>query len=169
MVVVPLMELGHGAVPAETHPALAASAGGRLVDRLHGSDVNGGCPLGGRTCQNGSMAEQRRFLDPSQPQTLQGAVMLCYITAVFGLIWLFYGAAIGLVPVVLAVGGYGIANERRWGYWLATVAAVLNLLSVFAVLGGLSLSFLLNLLFAGVLVALLLHPQSRHYQRIWFH
>lgn len=94
--------------------------------------------------------------------------MLCYITAIFGLVWLFYGATIGLVPVVLAVGGYGVANERRWGYWLAVVAAILNLLSVLAVLGGISLSFLLNLLFAGILVALLLHPQSRHYQRIWF-
>ena len=116
------------------------------------------------------MAEQRRFLDPSQPQTLQGAVMLCYITAAFGLLSLLLGLAIGLVPLALGAGGYGIANERRWGYWLATVAAVLNVLSIFYLfVHGASFSFVLSLLFAVVLVALLLHPQSRHYQRIWFH
>jgi hypothetical protein len=114
------------------------------------------------------MADGRRFFDASQPQTLQGAVMLCYITAAFGLIWVLFHIAFGVVPLLLAVGGYGVANEKRWGYMLATALAFLNVLVVFAVLGGVSLSFLLNLLFAGVLVALLLHPQSRHYQRIWF-
>ena len=170
MVVVALMELGGGPVPAEAHPGPGGPAGGRFVDRLHGADANGGCHLRGRSCQNGPMAEQRRFLDPSQPQTLQGAVMLCYITAFFGLISVLLGAFIGLVPLALGVGGYAIANERRWGYWLATVVAVLNLLSVVEIVfAGANFSFLLSLLFAVVLVALLLHPQSRHYQRIWFH
>lgn len=113
--------------------------------------------------------EPRRFFDASQPQTLQSAVMLCYITAAFGLIDLFLGFGLGLVPLLLAVGGYGVANEKRWGYWVATVLALLNLVGVLGlVFVGFSLSFVLNLLFAAVLVALLLHPQSRHYQRIWF-
>jgi hypothetical protein len=115
------------------------------------------------------MADGRRFFDASQPQTLQGAVMLCYITAAFGLISLLFGAGIGIVPVLLGVGGYGVANEKRWGYVLATVLAVLNVLAVlWIVFVAQSFSFLLTLLFAVVLVALLLHPQSRHYQRIWF-
>jgi glucose-6-phosphate-specific signal transduction histidine kinase len=115
------------------------------------------------------MAEQRRFLDPSQPQTLQGAVMLCYITAAFGLLSLLLTHdGLELFPLALGVGGYGVANERRWGYWLATVLAVLNVLYVLRVIFGGAGVFLLNLLFAVVLVALLLHPQSRHYQRIWF-
>jgi hypothetical protein len=115
------------------------------------------------------MADTRRFFDASQPQTLQGAVMLCYITAAFGLISLLLGAAVGLVPLLLGFGGYGVANEKRWGYWLATGLAVLNVISVlWILLIGQSFSFLLTLLFAVVLVALLLHPQSRHYQRIWF-
>ena len=97
--------------------------------------------------------------------------MLCYITAVFGLISLLLsGAGLALVPVALGAGGYGIANEKRWGYWLATVLAVLNVLEIFdLIFVGAGFSFLLSLLFAVVLVALLLHPQSRHYQRIWFH
>ena len=95
--------------------------------------------------------------------------MLCYITAAFGLISLLFGAGIGIVPVLLGVGGYGVANEKRWGYVLATVLAVLNVLAVlWLVFVAQSFSFLLTLLFAVVLVALLLHPQSRHYQRIWF-
>lgn len=114
-------------------------------------------------------SDDRRFFDASQPQTLQGAVMLCYITAAFGLISLLLGFALGVVPLLLGVGGYGVANEKRWGYWLATVLAVLNLVTVLGVVFvGFSLSFVLSLLFAFVLVALLLHPQSRHYQRIWF-
>ncbi|HML01239.1 MAG TPA: hypothetical protein VEJ21_05190 [Acidimicrobiales bacterium] len=113
--------------------------------------------------------EPRRFFDASQPQTLQGAVMLCYITAAFGLISLLLGLGLGLVPLLLAVGGYGVANEKRWGYWLAAVLAVLNLLTVlWLVFVGFSFSFVLSLLFAAVLVGLLLHPQSRHYERIWF-
>lgn len=111
----------------------------------------------------------RRFFDASQPQTLQGAVMLCYITAAFGLIDLLLGAGLGVVALLLGVGGYGVANEKRWGYWLATALALLYLLSVmYVVFVGFSLSFVITLLFAAVLVALLLHPQSRHYQRIWF-
>lgn len=94
--------------------------------------------------------------------------MLCYITAAFGLISLLLGGAVYLVPTLLGVGGYGVANERRWGYVMATVLALLNVLTgivLLVVVPGLSV---LNLLFAVVLAALLLHPQSREYQRTWF-
>jgi uncharacterized membrane protein (DUF2068 family) len=71
---------------------------------------------------------------------------------------------------VAAVGANGIANEKRWGYWLAVVAAsvyvVLQLLAFFTF--AKSLSLVLNLAFAALLVVLLLHPESRRYQRIWF-
>jgi len=115
------------------------------------------------------MADGRRWFDPSQPQTLQGAVLLCYITAVFGIIGiLLAGVFIDVVPLLLGVGGLGVANERRWGYVLAVVLAVLNVLvGVAAVATGSGLN-LINLLFAVILAALLLHPQSREYQRIWF-
>ena len=115
------------------------------------------------------MADSRRWFDSSQPQTLQGAVMLCYITAFFGVLGLLLGAYLDLVPVLLGVGGFGVANERRWGYVLATVLSLLNVLVGLVALFTTGASvILLNLLFAVVLAALLLHPQSREYQRIWF-
>ena len=114
------------------------------------------------------MAETRRWFDSSQPQTLQGAVMLCYITAFFGILGLFLGQFVDVVPLGLGVGGYAVANERRWGYALAVVLAALNVLVLLgAVFTGAGI-VVLNLLFAVVLLALLLHPQSREYQRIWF-
>ena len=118
------------------------------------------------------MAE-RRWIDPHQPQTLRSAVILCYIEAVFGLI--FIDARSGLVAlfviVGLAAGGFGIANEKRWGYGLAVAASLLQVFALFSVFGfGIfSLSGgLMTLLFDVALVALLLHPESRDYQRIWF-
>lgn len=94
--------------------------------------------------------------------------MLCYITALFGIIGLLFGVYLDLVPLLLGVGGVGVANEKRWGYFLATALAVVNVvISVVAVIAGSSLN-VLNLLFAVVLAALLLHPQSRQYQHIWF-
>ncbi|MHB8594911.1 MAG: hypothetical protein ACYDB3_11380, partial [Acidimicrobiales bacterium] len=106
------------------------------------------------------MPEGRRWFDASQPQTLQGAVMLCYITAAFGLIGILLGAYVDIIPLLLGVGGFAVANEKRWGYRLAAVLAVLNIaVGLGWVIVGAGLNFL-NLLFAVVLAALLLHPQS---------
>lgn len=115
-----------------------------------------------------------RWMNPHQPQTLVSAVVLCYIDAVFGLLFgvTARSGLIGLFIVVgLAAGGFGIANEKRWGYGLAVAAAVIQVLALFSVFGfGLlvSLGGLMSLLFDVALVALLLHPESRDYQRIWF-
>ena len=113
--------------------------------------------------------ETRRWTNPSQPQTLQIAVFLFYIDAVFALI---FGGARHVPVLLLIVGwvasGFGIANEQKWGYGLGVLMSLLPF--VFLVTGGMDLigGSLLNLLFAIALVALLLHPQSRDYQRIWF-
>jgi hypothetical protein len=113
-----------------------------------------------------------RWFNQSEPQTLQGAVLFSYLNAALAVI---YTLALGLSPfllvfVLLAGAAFGIANEKKWAYWAAVVLACLYLLAELAVLvtGG-SLGGLLNVLFAGVLVVLLLHPESRHYERIWFH
>jgi hypothetical protein len=119
------------------------------------------------------MAEPRRWFDPSQPQTLQGAVMLSYLSAGFALLWILFGS----YPLVLSVGlgaaGYGVANEKRWGYWLGIVLCGLSVLSYLLVLAyagvGTGLKLVgINLFFTVVLTALYLHPQSREYQRVWF-
>ena len=123
------------------------------------------------TCHN-DLVPERRFFDSSQPQTLQGAVMLSYLNVAFALLFLLLGGVFGLLLVVTAAegfGAYGIANEHRWGYRLCVGAsfAVLGV-AVWLFLAGHGIG-ILNLLFAVLLVALLLHPQSREYQKIWFH
>lgn len=114
---------------------------------------------------------QYRWTDPSQPQTLQGAVILSYFLAVFALLTVFVGATPSLILMVLAVAAFFVANERRWAYYLATAVAVVYL--VLQVLAWLtfsrSLFGVLPAVFAGVLLALLVHRQSRAYQKIYFH
>jgi len=123
--------------------------------------------------------ETRRWINQSQPQTLYMATILAYLEAVLGLIFgsllFFFGFLIGLAGLVaLFAAGYGIANERRWGYLLGvTVVGIEVALLAFALaLSSLHLLFSLNFLFVAlwptVLFILLLHPQSREYQRIWF-
>lgn len=117
------------------------------------------------------MPDTRHWFDTSQPQTLQSAVLLSYFTAAFGLFFfVFYGvhSLLEIVALALAPGAYGIANEKRWGYRIGIVMAGLYALLCLYGLIFVTPTFILSLLFAAVLVALLLHPQSREYQRIWF-
>jgi hypothetical protein len=112
---------------------------------------------------------EHRFFNPHQPQTLQSAVILCYIDAVLGL--LRPHPLILLISIGLAGGAYGIANEKKWGYAVSVVSAVVQvvlLLAVFGLAGLNDVGILLAFLFDALLVALLLHPMSREYQRIWF-
>ena len=114
--------------------------------------------------------QTRRWTNASQPQTLQIAVFLLYISAAFDVL---FG---GFHPIVLAIAaanvgaGYGIANERKWGYLLGVgVASIAVLPYVFwLVAGGLSTTLIISAMFPVAMFALLVHPQSRDYQRIWF-
>ncbi len=120
------------------------------------------------------MQEPRRFINQTQPQTLQIAVFLLYAEAAFTLFYMLVGLGNPVYALAVAAGGvaagFGIANEKRWGYWLGLVIAflpaTLRLLlgGPDALLGG----SLLNLMFEIALIALLLHTHSREYQRIWF-
>lgn len=123
------------------------------------------------------MATERRWLNPSQPQTLQIAVILLYMNAVFALIFGGLRSLLFLPFLAITVGevagGYGIANERKWGYVLGVIVAIapLAILAFGVVHYGLSTvlaTSFINLMFEIALVALLLHPHSREYQRIWF-
>jgi hypothetical protein len=96
------------------------------------------------------------------------ATIVMYINAVFGAIFSLQGGHFlwGLVLVVGPVAaGLGIANEKKWGYWLGVVltAVTLAYIILYPSFGG-----IINLLFYGALLALLLHPQSRSYRRTWF-
>ncbi len=115
--------------------------------------------------------ETRRWTNPSQPQTLQIAVFLLYANAVFGLVFrspfLLFGVALGFLIIVgYAARGFGVANDQNWGYGLAL--AVSAVVIVATVVRGLGPANLLSLMFDIALLVLLLHPQSRSYQKIWF-
>ncbi len=118
-----------------------------------------------------SMMETRRWINQSQPQTLYFAVILMYIDAAFALL---FGGIIGIGLLLVAgyvASGYGISNERKWGYILGLVMAGVGLapyVLFFISNGRLATGALLGLMFAIAKLALLLHPQSREYQRIWF-
>lgn len=98
-------------------------------------------------------------------------MLFSYINAALAFV---YTLVLGMQPllvvfVLLAAAALGIANEKRVAYWGGVVLACLYLLAeLAAIVTGGNLGGVLNVLFAGVLVVLLLHPESRHYQRIWF-
>ncbi|HEX5267507.1 MAG TPA: hypothetical protein VFW24_12105 [Acidimicrobiales bacterium] len=113
----------------------------------------------------------RRWINNTQPQTLQMAVILLYLNAAFMVVFGLVGKdfPLGLALVVGQAGGaYGTANERKWGYGLAIVMAVLPLVFILTVGGVVFGGTLLGIMLQVALVALLVHPQSREYQRIWF-
>ena len=116
--------------------------------------------------------ETRRWINMSLPQTLANAVILLYINAAFAVLFGAVLGALGLVLTAAMVGaGYGIANERRWGYQLGVGVAFAPAVLRFLFAGGINGIFAVNLIglvFEILLIALLVHPQSREYQRIWF-
>ena len=141
--------------------------------------------------------DTRKWFDRTQPQTLQIATFLLYFNAFFALLALFeerdylgylrerfgIGILIGLGVVAANVlGGFLMANERKLGYKLALVAAFAPFVLRFWAysdienrLGGsvsiwdkLTGNDTIGFIFEIALCALLLHPQSRNHQRIWF-
>jgi hypothetical protein len=118
----------------------------------------------------GVVNQQMKWVNQFQPQTLYMATILCYVDAVFGLI--FSGGLLMRIFIagLLAVGALGIANEKKWGYAVALGGAVLQVVMLFVWYGSsvFTSTLLISLLFDAALVALLVHPMSREYQRIWF-
>ena len=113
---------------------------------------------------------QTRFLNTHHPQTLLIGTLLLYVNGAFlALFQLTNPLALGL-GLALAAGGYGIANDQKWGYNLGVFAAVANFVLLLVVVGiGGILSFaLIDAAFDIALIALLLHPQSSDYQKLWF-
>jgi len=112
------------------------------------------------------LPRERHWFPVHQPETLQAAAILLYWSAFLGLITGLAVGGAGRYALVLtaaeAGGAFGIANERRGGYVLALLAAIIPLVLVIAVAG------LLGLIFQIALVALLVHPRSRDYYRLWY-
>lgn len=115
-----------------------------------------------------------RWLNPSHPRTMQGAVMLGYLTAVFSLL----GGAVALLLPAIAVGAgaFGTANDKRIG-WFALIGGsglmlALDLLLVFLQIASGSIVGTLitfnSSIFTGAVFLLAIHRHSREYQQIWF-
>jgi hypothetical protein len=114
---------------------------------------------------------QWKWVNQFQPQTLYIATILCYVDAVFGLISGAFANPITLfIVAALGAGGFGIANEKRWGYAVAVIGAVAQVVLLVLIFGASVITsiVIINFIFDVALVALLLHPMSREYQRIWF-
>lgn len=113
---------------------------------------------------------ERRFLNQTQPQTLYLACLLLYINAAFDLV--FGGFLVSpfiVLPLGMAAGAYGIANDKKWGYMLGVAAAVVSIMLFVYVFrtAVFEIPLIFTLLIDCVLVYLLVHPESRDYQRIW--
>lgn len=130
----------------------------------------------------------RRWVNQSQPDLLQIATFLGYfrgaITLLFGLdLQYVVFPATDLfrlvVPALLVGGAYLLANGRRLGWQLLLVAAALPLVARLLLGFGISLAGdnlpsisplrydVIGLMFEAALLAMLLHPRSREYQKIW--
>ncbi len=130
---------------------------------------------------------ERIWVNNRQPQTLYIAQILMYFNGAMAILFggllrvgrvsLFGSVFLGtifilLVTVGMVAGAYGIANEKKLGYQVGVAAAAAPLVVTvgFVLTEGLSRAFdnPINLMFEIALVALLLHPMSSSYQRIWF-
>lgn len=110
--------------------------------------------------------DQQKWFNQMQPQTLQFACILLYLNAVFGLFYFLGGAVFEIISMVGAAGAFGIANDKKWGWYLALGVAVLNTLLV--LIYPLGFYALISLMFRVLLIVLLLHPMTRSYQKLWF-
>jgi len=111
-----------------------------------------------------------RWTNPMLPQTLHIATFLFYISAVFDVLYGLAFTPIGLVLTAAKVAsGLGIANGVRWGYQLAVVTSALGAaLAVWLLVQAGLGPALINVIFPVALFALVIHPMSRDYQKIWF-
>ena len=125
-----------------------------------------------------------RWYNPNLPQTLVISQFLLYFDAFWALLGVLSGQGLGILGLIVLAGyiygAAGIASELKVGYKVAVAVSflplVLRLVLSFGSTGGVlgNLGFVLiganiiNALFEYALIALLLHPQSRDHQRIWF-
>jgi hypothetical protein len=105
---------------------------------------------------------------------MQSAVILLYVSAAFSMLFGGFGS---VLLVLIAVGkvaaGWGCANERKWGYQLGVVVAALPFVLLIVVIGPSDIAhnllrIVVSFAFDILLLVLLLHRETRAYQRIWF-
>ena len=117
------------------------------------------------------MNSNYQWFNRNLPQTLVNAQMLCYFSGVRNLLNGSVSSPIGFLFTAGLIGGaFGIANEKTWGYFIALITAAISVLYPISVLGIDVFRFgpVINIMFDVALVVLLVHPQSRSHQKVWF-
>ncbi|SHE75169.1 hypothetical protein SAMN02745225_01511 [Ferrithrix thermotolerans DSM 19514] len=118
-----------------------------------------------------------KLVNSTHPQTLMIATILLYVNALFAIVnvalYSGYSTALSLVGIVLPIAGaYGIANDKKWGYYVGVVAAAIPVVIIilFVVEFGLGVitGDFLQVILSLVPFVLLIHPQSRTYVNTWF-
>lgn len=111
-----------------------------------------------------------RWINKTLPQTLLIATYLFYIDVVFGVLYGSFRSLL-LLPFLVGsiVGGLGISNERKFGYWVGIISSGAYMcLILFLFFRSFSFALVLEMVFSVALFALLAHPYSYLYQRTWF-
>mgnify|MGYP001049638479 CR=1 FL=1 len=108
--------------------------------------------------------QTRRWINRHQTQTLVLGNVLLYMEGVFNIA---RGTFFALIGVGMIIAGYGIANDKKVAWKLGVTT---SLLSTVMRLASQSIGFnvIFSLVFPVALLALLVHPVSRDYQKIWF-
>ena len=110
------------------------------------------------------MLQSRRWINRYQTQTLVLGNVLLYMEGVFNIA---RGTFFALIGVCMLLAGYGIANDKKIAWKLGVVTSISSvLLRLASQIGGVEMIF--SLIFPVALLALLIHPLSREYQKIWF-
>ena len=123
------------------------------------------------------------WINQRQPQTLYISQFLLYFSAVISIfdqpptgVFSNYVIRNGLLIISIfgsAGGAFGIANNKRLGYILGIVAAIAPFAIRFELARQIDIGFaiewnIIGGMFDVALIAALVHPMSRNYQKIWF-
>ena len=115
-----------------------------------------------------------RWTNPSQPQTLQIGVFLLYFDAFWQILGALSAGGVAVLialafAVLYAASGWGIANEKKAWYWAGIVISLIGVLPILFIFRvGISLTFLIAMVFPVAQFVALVHPMSRNYAKIWF-
>ncbi len=117
--------------------------------------------------------DQFRWIDQTQPGRLVQGTMMLYISAGFDLFNSFLvGGPVALVFLVLALlkagGAWGIANEKKLGYYAGCTGICLSVLLNLFLLTVSPVTGLISLAISLWIASLVLHESSRGYARVWF-
>ncbi|HJO41597.1 MAG: hypothetical protein QF837_04225 [Acidimicrobiales bacterium] len=109
--------------------------------------------------------QTRRWVNRYQTQTLYLGTVLLYIEGVFNIA---RGTFFALIGAGMLLAGYGIANDKKIAWKLGVGASFLSILMRLTSQDVGFTYIIFSLVFPVALLALLLHPLSREYQKIWF-